>query len=394
MRGKTIRGPDEATRALVEKLLTAAPRALREVERALHERARAGEDLAPLLPELSDIETSKRSRVLRLLTITHIRQERADSLLSLLDGQSIHQICASFLDWGNAIKSRGMVAALLPTVLRYLVDQDVELAAHATYALLQWAKRELFDPWDHAERLLPLVGDRRRSRSLRCSVGPTVLSTLELAIASTGDGRLQEVLRPSLAAKDSKVRGAAAELLAARALEKGEWNIATDLLESTDAAVRNGAGTAIEKGARELQGAESILDRAFVWKSRRAREAVARAVAAALEPRHIPPPKVKDGLKLLMSNKVEERRAGARFSGFLIDMVDCRSAAPALAMALADDDAKVREHAALSLYYAFDLQGDLDVVRCTLPCIRAARSGAVGEMAKNLDAVVKGRKRR
>ena len=70
-------------------------------------------------------------------------------------------------------------------------------------------------------------------------------------------------------------------------------------------------------------------------------------------------------------------------------MIDCRSAAPHLAMALADSDPQVRENAALSLYYAFDMQGNVDVVRATVACIRAARTTASVEAAQHLDRALR-----
>lgn len=77
----------------------------------------------------------------------------------------------------------------------------------------------------------------------------------------------------------------------------------------------------------------------------------------------------RDSLLALLSRKTD-------------DAIDCRSAAP-------HPDQQVRKNAASSLYYAFDMQGNVDVVRATIACLRAVRTTASGEAAQHLDSALR-----
>ena len=156
-----------------------------------------------------------------------------------------------------------------------------------------------------------------------------------------------------------------------------------------DAAIRAGTRECLESSATNLRRAQGLLRAAFDISEQRVRAAVASAVAKALEPRFKPSQEVKLAIAGMSSSELPARRASVgECAGYLVDAIDCRGAAPHLAMALADEDEQVRANAAMSLYYAFDMQGNLDVVRATIPCLEAARVTASGETAQHLDAAL------
>ncbi|HWO14846.1 MAG TPA: hypothetical protein VNN80_35325 [Polyangiaceae bacterium] len=163
-----------------------------------------------------------------------------------------------------------------------------------------------------------------------------------------------------------------------------------ELLGHRDAAIRAGVTRCLESYAVDLKHAEEMLDAALGVPEQKVRTAVANAVAKAVEPHFKPSKEVALAIKGMSSPELEVRRKSAgACASYLLDLIDCRSAAPHFAMALGDPDPEVRENAAASLNSAFDVQGNLDVVRVTLPCIRAVQPTASGEIAAYLDQALR-----
>lgn len=375
---------------LVELMLRGGPRVSQNAFSELNQRIRDGHDVVRLLPSPEELEGAQRHRVFSMVRRALIRRQDTDGLLNLLNRQTEKEVGSSLLDWGNYITDPGMIAVLVEKVIELVGSESTDVASPAAYALGHWSSDLHYQPWDAAVDFSSMLADRRKSKSFPRSIGRMLVpGFMRAALRSE---RAPEVISAWLAHQNKEVRQVAAELETWRILydegrdAHGVQGHLARFLGHRDAAVRAGVSQCLELCSSNLGRAEELLLAAFGVSDQKVRAAVANAVTKALEPRFKPSKEVSAAIKGMSSPDLELRRAAAgACAGYLIDAVDCRSAAPHFAMALADQDPQVSENAALSLSYAFDMQGNLDIVRVTLPCIRAARATASGETAEHLD---------
>lgn len=384
---------DATSERLVEVMLTGGPRISGDAFGELLERLHGGQDVVSLLPALEGLEGVTRRRVLKLLRWALIRQQDGPGLLASLSGRTENEMVSSLLDWGNYIDDPALVAVLVDKVIALLRSDSADVANHAAYALSKWCRRDYYQPWDSGVDFSAMLADGRKSKSMP-GVGSTLLPGF--IHAAERSERAAGIVTEWLAHEQKDVRRVAATLETWILLRKESSSIENvqrhlaRFLGQRDAAVRAGVVQCLESGTQDPKRAEAILRAAFGVPDQKVRTLVANAVAKALAPRFKPSPEVKLAIKGMSSPDLAVRRESAgACAGYLIDVIDCRSAAPHLAMALADPDQQVRENAALSLYYAFDMQGNVDVVRATVACIRAARTTASGEAAQHLDSALR-----
>lgn len=384
---------------LVELLLRGGPRVSSNAYSELSRRNRDGHDVVRLLPSPDGLERVQRHRVFSLMRRALIQKQDTSGLLNLLVQQTENEVGSSLLDWGNTVKDPAMVSVLVEKVIELLGSTSADIAAHAAYALSHWCSEACYQPWDSAVDFSAILTDRRKSKSFPQGIGRTLMPGF--GRAALRSERAPEVLAAWLAHQNKEVRRMAAELETGRSLgnerrdEQGVREHLARFLGHRDRAIRAGASQYLERCTSSPERAEQILLAAFAVPDQKVRSAVANAVAKALEPRFKPSKEVAEAIKRMSAPDLALRQAAAgACAGYLIDAVDCRSAAPHFAMALPDPDPKVSENAALSLSYAFDMQGNLDIVRVTLPCLRAARATASGETAEHLDAALADASRR
>jgi len=346
--------------------------------RNLLDKAYAQTDLAAHLPDPATIkDTELQIRVVNLLLLSHINQNRFDDFLAV---SKFHPLESRMLQWGSRVAKRApqFISRLMPIVIEELSNSDPQRVKQAGNLITVWGKVQTAELWSYSNQLIPLL-----------SADAGIVSGLAEAFLVSKDVPSVEAVSAQLDSNDSKLRKGAAQLLARIAIGQGQLVDLLPLVSSANSSVRSGVSIEITDYLKNSKGdvhGKDFMAAAVLLTDRRGRETIANAVTKGMESRFKLTPEIKAAKKLLESNNAEDRASGAEVAGRLIgDLHDCRMLATLVAQALFDEAELVRDAAAEAMGAIVEFQAPVHVVQTTLPCIDTALKHADGDAKSSLE---------
>ncbi len=366
----------------LDKVLRGGARSRGDGAEHLRRRVREGAVLA--LPPVDDAVEDNRwiLRALHGLAALH-RGDDARFTAVLAGAPSDHRR-ALLLDVANG---GFFPPGSLDAARALLADADPQQVFLGYYLLARWLR----DGREPFEELLGLVWDgrvdRRKTTGAYRTIGAQCEAAILLAAGGDGSARLAELLTPRLADREAATRTLAARFLTRQSLATGDAAALGTLLCHANATVRKAAADTVS--TRDPVVARRTLLLA-VDGDLPTRHAVADAIAAGMEPGVEAPDEVNTARAALFAADPGARLAAIhRFPAWSTDLVDLRTAAPHLGLALSDPDPRVREEATLAVYALGDAQGPVHVVQALRPLVERALPAWDGEAAARLRSALR-----